>query len=96
MGRLLGSGDSQGNGFIIFSLNTLADGQAPRMEAQKNETLRNNGLNTLADGQAPRIFSCRYGGSGLPSLNTLADGQAPRIPDGRVNCFVSYWSQYPR
>ena len=57
MGRLLGLGDFLLLLFGAPCLNTLADGQAPRMLSEVNSTARVfESLNTLADGQAPRIF----------------------------------------
>jgi len=80
MGRLLGwkaerSKDHRGE----IRLNTLADGQAPRIlivNACRKALLC---LNTLADGQAPRIINVAVVTEDENGLNTLADGQAPRI-----------------
>ena len=56
MGRLLGCERYYGQYEPIVCLNTLADGQAPRIK--RNFLFKFNAhlcLNTLADGQAPRI-----------------------------------------
>jgi len=74
MGRLLGFLVSALAGLGVFCLNTLADGQAPRISrGGKFRPVGYFGLNTLADGQAPRI-SHTPGGCGshqhvsIPSL----------------------------
>ena len=55
MGRLLGCRPLVGSWFVGFCLNTLADGQAPRIKLKGGGGMKMKSLNTLADGQAPRI-----------------------------------------
>ena len=79
-------------------LNTLADGQAPRMTVSAVDLFGPHCLNTLADGQAPRISLGKWTPTaGTECLNTLADGQAPRIfKETSEGGLEGEWSQYPR
>ena len=97
MGRLLGC-DAVGLTLCPRRcLNTLADGQAPRIRVVLSGLQRHSRLNTLADGQAPRIndWVC-VAGFVTVCLNTLADGQAPRIRKKGLVQDLSKKSQYPR
>ena len=82
MGRLLGLSGADLNSLTVARLNTLADGQAPRIGMIGVVLALIWRLNTLADGQAPRIrHAVRHRDCG-GCLNTLADGQAPRMRPG--------------
>ena len=56
MGRLLGLNKRARFLYALQGLNTLADGQAPRIIMERSfEMYGHTCLNTLADGQAPRM-----------------------------------------
>ena len=76
-------------------LNTLADGQAPRITPAVKSKSAVKCLNTLADGQAPRILYGRYLGNGveivsIPSLMGRLLGW-----DGRKNRLQIFWVSIP-
>ena len=78
-------------------LNTLADGQAPRMTQEGCDVLY--GLVSIPSlmGRLLGFGLSRRPRNSVLCLNTLADGQAPRIILNILeSVFGILWSQYPR